>query len=111
MSKKEHKKKITHISNITYCYNKTKLLELIKENPQFLINKAQLMLLYPWMTSNFIKHKTSPRCSKSLRMPCERRGNKPFFILNQVDAFLNKSDKIEKPEEQKSEKGKIGKAG
>ena len=109
MSKKEHKKKIIHVSNITYCYDKKKLLEITKANPQFLINKAQLMMIYPWMTANFIKHKTSPRCEN--RMPCERRGgNKPFFILNQIDAYLN-NPKTEKPKEQEGNKGKIGKAG
>ena len=92
MSKKEHKKKIIHVSNITYCYDKKKLLEIITANPKFLINKAQLMILYPWMTSNFIKHKTSPRCNN--KMPCERIGNKPFFIYNQVDAYVNKADPI-----------------
>ena len=45
------------------------------------------MILFPWMTSNFIKHKTSERCA-GVKMPCTRYGNKPFFIYNQVDAWL-----------------------
>jgi len=109
-SKKEHKKKIIHVCNITYCYDKKKLEELTKANPGFLINKAQLMILYPWLTSNFIKHKTSPRCKN--KMPCQRKGNKPFFILNQVDAYLNKAEpKPEKEEEREGKKGNLGNAG
>ena len=109
MLKKEHKKKLIHVNNITYCYDKKKLLEIITANPKFLINKAQLMILYPWMTSNFIKHKTSPRCNN--KMPCERIGNKPFFIYNQVDAHLNNKSIDKKSEEQEGQKGKIGIVG
>ena len=92
MSKKEHKKKLINITKVTYVYSKEGLLENIKANPRMKINKGQLQILFPWMTSNFIKHRTSPRCKD--KMPCERIGNKPFFIYNQVDAYINKGDPI-----------------
>ena len=44
-------------------------------------------------------------------MPCERIGNKPFFIYNQVDAHLNNKSIDKKSEEQEGQKGKIGKVG
>ena len=87
MSKKEHKKKAKNITNVMYNYNKADLLDKLKSDPTFLINKAQLMIMFPWMTSNYIKHATSPRAK--FKMPIKKIGNKPFFILNQVVAFVN----------------------
>ena len=87
MSRKEPKKKLINVTNVSYNYNKKTLLEKIKSDPTFLINKAQLMIMFPWMNSNYIKHATSPRAK--FKMPIKRIGNKPFFILNQVVAFVN----------------------
>ena len=94
----------------TYSYNKQDLEKKIKDFPNFKLNKAQLMILFPWMTSNFIKHKTSERCA-GVKMPCTRYGNKPFFIYNQVDAWLNNPKNQEDyfKEERQSKKGKISK--
>ena len=93
----------------TYSYNKQDLEKKVKDNPTFLLNKAQLMILYSWMTSNFIKHATSDRAA--YRMPCKRIGNKPFFVLNQVDAYLNnpKAQEDYFKEERSRKKGKISK--
>ena len=92
MSKKEHKKKLINITKVTYVYTKENLLENINANPKMYVNKAQLMILFPWMTSNFIKHRTSPRSKHP--MPVHRVGGKPLFIYNQVDAYVNKGDPI-----------------
>jgi len=92
MSKKEHKKKAKNITNVMYNYNKADLLDKLKSDPTFLINKAQLMIMFPWMTSNYIKHQTSPRAK--FKMPIKRIGNKPFFIYNQVFAYVNNPQEI-----------------
>lgn len=69
-----------------YNYNREELLQKVKANPSLKLNSGQLMLLIPHLTRNFIKHRCSPRCKYP--MPHSREGNKPFFILNQVDAYL-----------------------
>ena len=94
----------------TYCYNKEELQKKLEKNANYLLNKAQLMIMFDWMTSNFIKHATSDRCAGP-QMPCRRIGNKPFFVYNQVDAWLNdpknQEDYFKKERERK--KGKISK--
>ena len=45
------------------------------------------MVLYPWMTGNFIKHKISKRCK--IKCQCDTNYGRPRFIYNQVDAYLN----------------------
>ena len=94
----------------TYCYNKAELEKKLKENANFLLTKGQLMVLYPWMTSNYIKHATSDRCAGP-KMPCRRIGNKPFFVYNQVDAWLNdpKNQEDYFKRERERKKGKISK--
>ena len=94
----------------TYCYNKAELEKKLKENANFLLTKGQLMILYPWMTSNYIKHATSDRCAGP-KMPCRRIGNKPFFVYNQVDAWLNdpKNQEDYFKRERERKKGKISK--
>ena len=82
-------------------YDLKALLEKIKADPTFLINKAQLMIMFPWMTSNYIKHATSPRAK--FKMPIKRIGHKPFFILNQVLAYVNN------PQETKEENTEVKK--
>ena len=93
----------------TYCYNKAELEKRVKDFAGYKLNKAQLMILYPWMTSNYIKHAISPRAK--YRMPCDYHGNKPFFIVNQVDAYLNnpKAQEDYFKKERESKKGKISK--
>ena len=68
------------------------------------------MVLFPWMTSNYIKHATSDRCAGP-KMPCRRIGNKPFFVYNQVDAWLNdpKNQEDYFKRERERKKGKISK--
>ena len=94
----------------TYTYNKAELEKKLKENANYLLTKGQLMVLFPWMTSNYIKHATSDRCAGP-KMPCRRIGNKPFFVYNQVDAWLNdpKNQEDYFKEERQSKKGKISK--
>ena len=94
----------------TYEYNKETLLAKVKADPNFLLTKGQLMILYPWMTSNYIKHATSDRCAGP-KMPCRRIGNKPFFVYNQVDAWLNdpKNQEDYFKRERERKKGKISK--
>jgi len=113
------KKKDKHIKRKGYEYSKDQLLKMIKERPSIKLNKAQILILFPDLTSNQIKYMTSPRCKHKDKIPFERIGNKPYFIYNQVDAWNNKdranSPGIPKiklapsPEEQKSKKGKKGK--
>ena len=111
MADSKKRKKPKQIKQKQYAYNAEELKEKIKQNPNYKLNKAQLMLLYTWMTSNFIKHRTSPRCNAP--MPHVRYGNKPFFIYNQVDAYLNNPRYQEDyfKEEREGIKGKIGKTG
>ena len=94
----------------TYTYNKAELEKKLKENANFLLSKGQLMVLFPWMTSNYIKHATSDRCAGP-KMPCRRIGNKPFFVYNQVDAWLNdpKNQEDYFKRERERKKGKISK--
>lgn len=73
-------------------YNAIELREILKTNPGFKLNKNQILILFPDLTSNFIKHYTSPRCTEQNRMPHDRRNGKPVFIYNQVDAYLNRSN-------------------
>ena len=47
------------------------------------------MILYPWMTSNFIKHKISKDAQILNALQIQEYGNKPRFVYNQVDAYLN----------------------
>ena len=80
---KKKKKKI--ITNKGYDYSKDQLLEKTEKFPGFRLNKAQLMVLFPHITSNQIKYMTSPRCTHDDRIPMAGRlGNKPFFTYNQV---------------------------
>ena len=77
--------------NNGYNYNAAELREILQRNPGFELNKNQILILFPNLTSNFIKHYTSPRCKEEYRMPCERRINgKPYFIFNQVDAYIHR---------------------
>ena len=94
----------------TYCYNKEELQKKLEKNANYLLNKAQLMIMFDWMTSNFIKHATSDRCAGP-KMPCRRIGNKPFFVYNQVDAWLNdpKNQEDYFKRERERKKGKISK--
>ena len=94
----------------TYCYNKEELQKKLKNNANYLLNKAQLMIMFDWMTSNFIKHSTSDRYAGT-QMPCRRIGNKPFFVYNQVDAWLNdpKNQEDYFKRERERKKGKISK--
>lgn len=94
----------------TYSYNKAELEKKLKENANFLLTKGQLMVLFSWMTSNYIKHATSDRCAGP-KMPCRRIGNKPFFVYNQVDAWLNdpKNQEDYFKRERERKKGKISK--
>jgi len=78
---------VRNVPRDTYNYNRDQLLETIKNNPSFKVNVNQLMIIFPHLTRNFIKHAASPRAK--YRMPHVRVGNKPFFIVNQVDAYLN----------------------
>ena len=82
------KKKI--ITNKGYVYSKDDLLEKVKRFPGFKLNKAQLLSLFPDLTSNKIKYMTSSRCKHDDRIPAGRLGNKPFFIYNQVFAWDTK---------------------
>tara|TARA_Y100000592_G_scaffold41751_1_gene66304 strand:- start:660 stop:980 length:321 start_codon:yes stop_codon:yes gene_type:complete len=95
----------------TYEYNKEALLAKVKADPDFLLTKGQLMVLYPWMTGNFIKHKISKRCRNP--MPANTDYGRPRFIYNQVDAYLNNPKHQEDyfKEERRSKNGKIGKIG
>ena len=94
----------------TYTYNKAELEKKLKENANYLLTKGQLMVLFPWMTSNYIKHATSDRCAGP-KLPCRRIGNKPFFVLNQIDAWLNdpKNQEDYFKRERERKKGKISK--
>lgn len=110
--------------NNGYNYNAAELKEILKSNPGFKLNKNQILKLFPDLTSNFIKHYTSPRCKEEHRMPCDRRNGKPVFIFNQVDAYLNPPKKeqstngqnnslsnITSFQSKKGKKGKISKIG
>ena len=118
MSRKQKEK---HVVNISYVYDAKSLLAYVKKNPGAQLNKAQVQILFPEFTSNFIKHRTSNRCKKD-PMPHGRVGSKPFFIYNQIFAYKQKifnapvdlfQDRYEQEyqEEQKSNKGKKGKKG
>ena len=109
-------KKSKHIKRKGYEYSKDQLLKMIKERPGIKLNKAQILILFPVLTSNQIKYITSPRCKHPDKIPFERIGNKPYFIYNQVYAWSNIDranspgiQKIKLVEEQKSKKGKKGK--
>ena len=113
------KKKKKYIDRKGYEYSKDQLLKMIKERPSIKLNKAQILILFPDLTSNQIKYMTSPRCRHKDKIPFERIGNKPYFIYNQVYAWNNK-DRANSPgipkiklapnlEEQKGKKGKKGK--
>ena len=91
---KKKKKKI--ITNKGYDYSKDQLLEKTEKFPGFRLNKAQLMVLFPHITSNQIKYMTSPRCRHEDIIPFERIGNKPYFIYNQVNAW-NEVDRSNNP--------------
>ena len=89
---------------------------MIKDRPSIKLNKAQILILFPDLTSNQIKYMSSPRCKHEDIIPFERIGNKPYFIYNQVYAWSNIDranspgiQKIKLVEEQKSKKGKKGK--
>ena len=84
-------KKKKYIFNNGYLYTREELLKKIKVFPNFKLNKAQLLSLFPDLTSNKIKYMTSTRCKHNDRIPIGGRiGNKPYFIYNQVDAWNNK---------------------
>jgi len=111
-------KKIKHIERKGYEYSKEQLLKMIKERSGIKLNKAQILILFPDLTSNQIKYMTSPRCKREDIIPAERLGGKPYFIYNQVLAWNNKDRSIvplhpNKPflkvVEQESKKGKKGK--
>ena len=115
---KEKKVKIKHIKRNGYEYNQQDLLKMVEVNPNLKLNKAQTLILFPNLTSNQIKYMTSPRCRHEDIIPCERIGNKPYFIYNQVAAWNNKDRSVvafhpKKPflkvVEQESQKGKKGK--
>ena len=111
-------KKDKHIKRKGYEYSKDQLLKMIKDRPSIKLNKAQILILFPDLTSNQIKYMTSPRCRHKDIIPCERIGNKPYFIYNQVAAWNNKDRSVValhptkpflKVVEQESQKGKKGK--
>ena len=83
-------KKVKHIKRKGYEYLKDNLIKMIKERPSIKLNKAQILILFPDLTSNQIKYMTSPRCNHTDVIPCSRVGNKPYFIYNQVLAWSNK---------------------
>ena len=91
---------------------------MIKDRPGIRLNKAQILILFPDLTSNQIKYMTSPRCKREDKIPAERLGGKPNFIYNQVLAWDKKDRSIIplhpkqtflKVVEQESKKGKKGK--
>jgi intein-encoded DNA endonuclease-like protein len=90
------KKKIKHIVRKGYEYSKDQLLKMIKERPNIKLNKPQILILFPDLTSNQIKYMTSPRCRHEDIIPFERIGNKPYFIYNQVNAW-NEVDRSNNP--------------
>ena len=111
-------KKSKHIKRKGYEYSKDQLLKMIKDRPSIKLNKAQILILFPDLTSNQIKYMTSPRCKREDKIPAERLGGKPYFIYNQVLAWDQKDRSIipsknPKPNltvvEQESKKGKKGK--
>jgi len=109
MSKKE---KI--IKNLGYSYDKDELMKCINENANFLLNKAQLMMFFPHLTSNRIKYITSPRCNKEDYLPHVRDGRKPKFNYHIVNQYMFKRTGVsivETSEEPESKKGKKGKTG
>lgn len=71
----------------TYTYDREELIKKLQENPSLKINSGQLIVLFPHLTLNYIKHRVSVRCK--FPMPHTREGGKPFFIFNQVDAYLS----------------------
>jgi len=112
------KKKKKYIDRKGYEYSKDQLLKMIKERPSIKLNKAQILILFPDLTSNQIKYMTSPRCKRADIIPGERLGGKPYFIYNQVLAWSNKDRSIIplhpkqtflRAVEQESKKGKKGK--
>ena len=115
---KKIKTKIKHIKRNGYEYNQKELLKMITDKPSLRLNKAQILILFPDLTSNKIKYMTSPRCRHLDVIPAGRVGNKPYFIYNQVLAWNNKDRSIIplhpqqpflKEVEQESKKGKKGK--
>lgn len=91
---------------------------MIKDRSSIKLNKAQILILFPDLTSNQIKYMTSPRCRHEDVIPCQRIGKKPYFIYNQVAAWSDKDRSIiplhpNKPflkvVEQERKKGKKGK--
>ena len=115
---KNKKRKVKHIFRKGYEYNEGELLKMVIANPNLKLNKAQILMLFPNLTSNKIKYMTSPRCTHDDKIPAERIGNKPYFIYNQVLAWDKKDRSIifsknSKPNltvvEQESQKGKKGK--
>ena len=115
---KEVKKKAKHIFRKGYEYNEGELLKMVIANPNLKLNKAQILILFPNLTSNQIKYMTSPRCRHQDVIPCERIGKKPYFIYNQVAAWNNKDRSVVplhpkqtflKVVEKESKKGKKGK--
>ena len=115
---REVKKKAKHIFRKGYEYNEGELLKMVIANPNLKLNKAQILILFPNLTSNQIKYMTSPRCRHQDVIPCERIGKKPYFIYNQVAAWNNKDRSVValhptkpflKVVEQESQKGKKGK--
>ncbi len=104
--------------NNGYNYNAAELKEILQRDPSFQLNKNQILILFPNLTSNFIKHYTSPRCKDEDRMPCGRKRNgKPYFIYNQVDAYIHKfnqpliQENSVHSEEPEGNKGKIRQTG
>ena len=94
------KKKDKHIKRKGYEYSKEQLLKMIKERSNIKLNKAQILILFPDLTSNQIKYMSSPRCKHEDIIPFERIGNKPYFIYNQVFAW-NSKDRRNNPGIQK----------
>ena len=88
------KKKTKHIKRKGYEYSKDQLLKMIKDRSNIRLNKAQILILFPNLTSNQIKYMTSPRCKHHDKIPAERIGGKPYFIYNQVSAWSNKDRSI-----------------